>query len=65
MKNFEYKTLSYEASGWVDSKIDVSEIDNKLNELAKERWELDKCFPIAESYGRTKRIVMIFKRETE
>ena len=65
MGKFEYKTLIYETSGWVDSKIDANEIDGKLNESARDGWELDKCFPVAESYGRTKKIVLIFKREIQ
>ena len=59
----EYKTLIYETSGWVDAKVDTSSFDAKLNEMGRDGWELDKCFPIAESYGRTKRIMLIFKRD--
>lgn len=63
MNKFEYKTLVYETSGWYAAKIDTAHFDVKLNELAKEGWELDKCFPLTESYGKTRDIIFIFKRE--
>lgn len=64
MAKFEYKTLIYELAGWFDSKVDASHFDVRLNELAEDGWEIDQCFPVATAnYGKTKSIVLIFKRE--
>ena len=65
MNKYEYKTLIYETECWYSASVDATHFDKRLNKLAEERWELDKCFPVTESYGRTKSIVLIFKREIQ
>lgn len=65
MDKLEYKTLVYEPTGFWGGKIDVEDFDMELNELAKEGWKLDHCFPVAMSYGQTKSIVFILKREIQ
>ena len=63
---FEYKTLIYETTGFWSSKIEAEDFDIKLNELAKDNWEIDHCVPVATAnYGQTKNIIFIFKREVK
>lgn len=61
---YEYKTLIYETAGFWGGKVDAWEFDVRLNELAKDGWELNQTIPIATvNYGTTRSIVLIFKRE--
>jgi hypothetical protein len=37
---WEYKTLKYEASGFFSQKIKTEPLDEELNQLGAEGWEL-------------------------
>ena len=63
MHKYEYKTLMYEVTGWWGGKVDAGDVEDRLNELAEIGWEIDHCIPIAISYGQTKSVVFILKRE--
>ncbi|GHE41090.1 DUF4177 domain-containing protein [Sphingobacterium griseoflavum] len=40
MKRFEYKTVKVEPKGFWQKKLDPQELDNILNTLGQEGWEL-------------------------
>lgn len=63
MKKWEYKTESYVPSGFVGGKVNLSEFNNELNRLGHEGWELVNAVSVALDYGRTRKILIIFKRE--
>lgn len=40
MKRFEYKTLKIKATGFWGTKFSEEDIDDQLNELGNQGWEL-------------------------
>lgn len=67
MKKFEYKTLEFEAN---DSKIyksihiDSVEIEETLNSLGEDGWELVNTVDYALN-GFTRKVILFLKKEKE
>ena len=59
---WEYKTAPLKTTGWLKAKMDMAEIDSKLNELGSEGWELTGVTPLAADYGKTGEVLFLFKR---
>ena len=60
---WEYKTVMIKATGWFSGgKVDVNVLDERLNALGKEGWELASGFDTNKLYGETRDVVLIFKR---
>jgi hypothetical protein len=59
---WEYKTIKLAATGWVGGKIDELLLDQMMNDLGQQGWELAAALDTNEAYGNTKDIVVIFKR---
>jgi len=59
---WEYKTVKLRTKGFWGGTLDESRLDAMMNELGREGWELAAGFPTTESYGRTRDVVVIFKR---
>ncbi|HML74900.1 MAG TPA: DUF4177 domain-containing protein [Anaerohalosphaeraceae bacterium] len=59
---WEYKTIKLAATGWVGGKIDELRLDQMMNDLGQQGWELAAALDTNETSGNTKDIVVIFKR---
>ncbi len=60
---WEYKTIKFAATGfWVGGKIDELRLDQMMNDLGQQGWELAAALDTNEASGNTKDIVVIFKR---
>ncbi len=59
---WEYKTIKLEATGWVGGKIDELRLDQMMNDLGQQGWELAAALDTNEAYGETRDVVVIFKR---
>ncbi|WP_028525666.1 DUF4177 domain-containing protein [Runella limosa] len=62
MQTYEYKVLELEPKGFWVAEISASAIENKLNELASEGWELVNALDMNAYQGGTSKAVFIFKR---
>ncbi|HMP92472.1 MAG TPA: DUF4177 domain-containing protein [Phnomibacter sp.] len=62
MKKFEYKVLEIEAQMYWDRKLKNVRLEDKMNDLGNEGWEL-VCAAEYNSGGLLKSIVFTFKRE--
>lgn len=65
MEKFEYKVVTYDPSGLFGGKVKVNQIENQLNMLGEDGWELISCTSSNQSYGSTKSLVCIFKRRKD
>jgi len=69
-KQFEYKTVSI-SPVWIRIKgDDISEkladlLNNRSNELAKERWRLLSILPSLKSEGAVAKLLVTFERTVE
>jgi hypothetical protein len=63
---WDYYTLVLEARlpglFQAGGEIDPEKLDNELNRLGRQGWELVGSFPIAMAEGGTRDVVLIFKR---
>ncbi len=63
---WEYKTITLAATGfWLGGNIDKLQLDQMMNELGQQGWELAAAVDTNKVYGETKDIVVIFKRPRE
>ena len=62
---WEYEVLSFEAGGFWSGggSIEKDELQNSMNELGKEDWELVSIFDTNKNQGETRDVVAVFKRE--
>ena len=63
MENFEYKVVIYDTKGFFGGNVEQDQLENQLNLLGYEGWELVSCTSTNQSYGSSKSIVCIFKRK--
>ncbi len=57
MRKFEYKTLFTDAKGVFGGKVDQGALQNSLNDLGLQGWELVSTVAAAQSYGSTRWII--------
>ena len=65
MNRYEYKVVAYDTKGFFGGKIDSGELESRLNRLGDEGWEMVSCTSSNQSYGSSKSIVCIFKRQKD
>ena len=65
MKKYEYKVYTYDTKGVFGGKIDIRELESQLNKFGNEGWEMVSSTSSNQSYGSSKSLVYIFKREKE
>ena len=59
---WEYKTIKLETKGIFGGKFDETKLDNFMNQLGAQGWELASSFGTNQSFGESRDIVVIFKR---
>jgi hypothetical protein len=59
---WEYKTVTMRARGFLGGKVDQAELDQTLNEAGREGWELVSVFDTSQGSGQTRDVVAVFKR---
>ena len=59
---WEYKTVKIETKGFLGGKFDENKLDQFMNQLGAQGWELVSSFGTAQSFGESRDIVVIFKR---
>ena len=65
MKHWEYKTIKLETTGWFSGgNLNERKLDEYMNSLGAEGWELVSAFDTNQASGQSKDVVAIFKRET-
>ena len=62
MERFEYKVVTYDPHGLFGGNVQINQIEDQLNLLGNDGWEMVSCTSSNQSYGATKSIVCIFKR---
>ncbi len=60
---WEYKTLQFETKGFAGGILDLGKFDTDLNTLGAQGWELVSCFDTNQSYGASRFVVAVFKRQ--
>ena len=65
MNRYEYKVVAYDTKGLFGGKIDSEDFESQLNRLGDEGWEMVSCTSSNQSYGSSKSIVCIFKRQKD
>ena len=63
MEKYEYKVLTYDTKGFFGGNVEVYQIEDQLNRLGDEGWEMISCSTTSQSYGANKSMVYIFKRK--
>ncbi len=64
MNKWEYKTIKLETTGWfVGGNLNEKKLDEHMNMLGEEGWELMSAFDTNKSFGESRDVVAIFKRE--
>ncbi|GGJ07550.1 DUF4177 domain-containing protein [Paenibacillus hunanensis] len=62
MIQWEYKTVKLAAGGFLGGKVDDDHLQETLNALGFEGWELVSSFDTTMSQGSSREIILIFKR---
>ena len=65
MEKFEYKVVTYDTHGFFGGSVEEGQVENQLNMLGNDGWELVGCTSSNQSYGSTKSLVCIFKRKKD
>ena len=59
---WEYKTIKLATTGFSGGKLDDNRLDEWMNQLGAEEWELVTGFDTNQDLGATRDVVMVFKR---
>ena len=63
MMKWEYMTLVLAAKGfWLGGSIDGEKLNERLNELGEEGWELVSMFDTNMAQGQTRDVFAVLKR---
>ena len=63
MKKFEYKTFTVPTKGWMNYKLDMGELETKLNFFGKQGWEIAASIGNVYETASYKKNIIILKRE--
>jgi hypothetical protein len=61
---FQYRVEKFDCTGWLGGKIDETEMQQRLDRLGAEGWELVSCFDTNAAHGRSLHVVAVLKRST-
>ncbi len=59
---WEYRTVKLRPQGFWGGVVDEAQLDAVMNGLGRDGWELATSFVTHEGYGRTRDVIMVFKR---
>jgi hypothetical protein len=60
---WEYRTVKIATTGWfAGGKIDEREIDEQLNSMGRDQWELVAAFTTQQMHGQSRHVLFVFKR---
>lgn len=62
--NWEYATVRIDASGWMSSTVDDTEVTRRLNSFGAMGWELVSVVPVINN-GYTSSCLFVLKRPRE
>ncbi len=62
MEKWEYKTVTFEAKGFMGGTLDTDNFDEKLNEQGRQGWEVVSCFDTNYAQGGTRYVYVLMKR---
>ncbi len=62
MTRWEYRTLKFEPAGWLGGKSDSSELQDYLNRLGDQCWEVTGIMETNTSPSYAKEVVILLKR---
>lgn len=66
MQKWEYRTVKVDAKGMLGGVVDVQELDQLLNQLGQQGWNLVSVFDTNMMvHGTSREIVAVFKRQTD
>lgn len=65
MDKWEYKTLTLSAKGLGGDVVDTGELDEALNALGAEGWELALALDTGQRYGHSRQLMYTFKRRLQ
>ena len=65
MEKFEYKGVAYDTKGFWGGGVETQQIEDQLNLIGNDGWEMVSCTSTNQSYGASKSIVCIFKRRKD
>ena len=65
MDKFEYKVVVYDTKGFWGGSVETNQLENQLNLLGYDGWEMVSCTSTNQSNGSSKSIVCIFKRKKD
>ena len=65
MEKFEYKVIVYDTKGIWGGIVESNQLENQLNLLGYDGWEMVSCTSTNQSDGSSKSIVCIFKRKKD
>lgn len=60
---WEYKTIKLATTGFSGGKLDEHKLDEYMNQLGEQGWELVSAFDTNKGSGESRDIVAVFKRE--
>lgn len=65
MQKYEYKVEKLDAKGFWSSKIEPKEMEDMLNQLGRQGWDLITAFDTSKYQGHTTGAFLLFKRPQE
>jgi len=61
---WEYRTIKFDANGWLGGVVDTTSLDKELNVLGEQGWELVSIFDTNMIvHGMTREVVATLKRK--
>ena len=63
MEKWEYLSIKFETSGVLGGILDISELNNELNKLGEQGWELVSCISTNAGYGKSREVITVLKRK--
>jgi hypothetical protein len=63
---WQYRTFKFQAEGfWQGGQIDAAQLEEELNRLGEQGWELATIVVASVTRGKTKDIVAVLKRPSD
>lgn len=65
MISWEYKTIQFDTKGFAGGVLDINMFNESLNNNGTDGWELVSCFDTNQSYGASRKVIAVFKRQKQ